>query len=156
MPLQWVDRQSAADELLRTMASIRRSGRRNSERPSELWSLTGAQIELVRLVRRSPGISIADAARQLRLAPNTISTLVRQLCDRGLLHRRVDASDRRVGRLDLSTAIRRKVDDWRDRRVVALSEAMGRLSRKDQRVLVEALPMLAVLAEHLEREEPEG
>ncbi|HEY1635005.1 MAG TPA: winged helix-turn-helix transcriptional regulator, partial [Acidimicrobiales bacterium] len=68
-----------ADELLTNIASIRRAGRRQAGRPVELSSLTGAQLELLRLVRRRPGVSIADAAQELRLAPNTVSTLVRQL-----------------------------------------------------------------------------
>jgi DNA-binding MarR family transcriptional regulator len=139
-----------ADELLTNMASIRRAGRHHAGRPVELSSLTGAQLELLRLVRRRSGVSIADAAQELRLAPNTVSTLVRQLTEGGLMLRRVHGTDRRVARLELSADIRRKVDAWRDRRVLGLSEAIGRLSREDQGSVVAALPLLARLAEHLE------
>ncbi|HEY1634071.1 MAG TPA: MarR family transcriptional regulator, partial [Acidimicrobiales bacterium] len=121
----------------------------------ELSSLTGAQLELLRLVRRRPGVSIADAAQELRLAPNTVSTLVRQLTERGLMLRRVHDTDRRVARLELSADIRRKVDAWRDRRVVGLGESIGRLSPEDQRSMVAALPLLARLAEHLEELGPD-
>jgi DNA-binding MarR family transcriptional regulator len=148
--LRNTDRQRIADELLTAMASIRRSGRRHAGRPVELSSLTGAQLELARLVRRRPGVSIAEAAQELRLAPNTVSTLVGQLTEAGLLLRRVDESDRRVARLELSADIRRKIDAWRDRRVVALDAAIGGLSRRDQRGLVDAVPTLARLAEQLE------
>jgi hypothetical protein len=34
----------------------------------------GPQVELVRVVRRLPGVSVADAAAELRPAPNTVST----------------------------------------------------------------------------------
>jgi DNA-binding MarR family transcriptional regulator len=146
------DRQRLADELLTNMASIRRAGRREAERPVELSTLTGAQLELLRLVRRRPGVSIADAAQDLRLAPNTVSTLVRQLTDEGMILRRVHGSDRRVARLELSADIRRKVDAWRDRRVVGLGDAVGRLPPEDQRSLIDAVPMLARLAEHLEEQ----
>jgi DNA-binding MarR family transcriptional regulator len=139
-----------ADQLLTNIASIRRAGRRQAGRPVELSSLTGAQLELLRLVRRRPGVSIADAAQELRLAPNTVSTLVRHLTEGGLLLRRVHGTDRRVARLELSVDIRRKVDAWRDRRVVGLGEAIGRLSPDDQRSVGAALPLLARLAEHLE------
>jgi DNA-binding MarR family transcriptional regulator len=135
---------------LTNLASIRRAGRRHAGRPVELSSLTGGQLELLRLVRRRPGVSIADAAQELRLAPNTVSTLVRQLTEGGLMIRRVHGADRRVARLELSADIRRKVDAWRDRRVVGLGEAIGRLSPEDEDSVVAALPLLARLAEHLE------
>jgi DNA-binding MarR family transcriptional regulator len=141
-----------ADELLTNMASIRRAGRRHAGRPLELSSLTGAQLELLRLVRRRPGVSIADAAQELRLAPNTVSTLVRQLTEGGMVFRRVCGTDRRVARLELSADIRRKVDAWRDQRVLALGDAIERLSSEDQRCMIEALRVLARLAEHLEEQ----
>ena len=109
-----------ADELLATFASIRRAARRYSSRPVELSSLTGAQLELARLLRRQPGSSIASAAEELRLAPNTVSTLVGELTAAGLLIRRVDPSDRRVARLELARSLERKIDAWRDHRATAL------------------------------------
>jgi DNA-binding MarR family transcriptional regulator len=140
-----------ADQLLATMASIRRAGRRHSGRPVELAQLTGAQLELVLLVRRRSSLSVADAAQELRLAANTVSTLVGQLTEAGLLLRNVDDSDRRVARLELSKGIRQKVDAWRDRRAVALAGAIGSLPAEDQRHLHGALPLLALVAERLER-----
>jgi DNA-binding CsgD family transcriptional regulator len=58
--------------LVAQTARIRRAGRRYSGRPVELSLLTGAQLELVRLVRRRPGLSVADAAQELGLAANTV------------------------------------------------------------------------------------
>lgn len=142
-----------ADDLFGTMAAIRRTSRRLSERPVLLSALTGAQLELVRLVRRRPGLSVADAAEELRLAPNTVSTLVGQLTEAGVLHRLADPADRRVARLELEPETRRKVTAWRDRRVVALASAVGRLSPLDQKVLAEALPALGRLSEAFERQE---
>ena len=94
--------EQAADELLRSLFSIRRTGRRIAGRPTEFASLTGAQLELVRLVRRRPGVSVAEAASELQLAPNTVSTLVRRLTETGIVVRTVDGVDRRVARLDLA------------------------------------------------------
>jgi DNA-binding MarR family transcriptional regulator len=135
-----------ADGLLATLAAIRRAGRRYSTRSS----LTGAQLELARLVRRRPGSSIASAAEELRLAPNTVSTLVGELTAAGLLLRRVDPRDRRVASLELAPALGRKIDAWRDRRATALGEAIRRLD-DDERLRVErALPVLARIADELE------
>ena len=141
---------AAAEELLGALSAIRRALRRYSGRPVELSSLTGAQLELVRLLRRRPGASIADAALELRVAPNTVSTLVRQLSEAGVVARAVDGADRRVARLTLAPAISRKVDAWRDRRFEALGAALASLPREDRDSLAGALPALGLLAEALE------
>jgi DNA-binding MarR family transcriptional regulator len=144
------DERQLASELLTVLASIRRAGRRYSNRPAELAALTGAQLELARLVRRSSGISIASAAEELRLAPNTVSTLVGELTAAGLLVRSVDQADRRVANLTLSPSFGRKIDAWRDRRATAIGEAISRLATKEQRRLEHAMPVLAELADLLE------
>jgi DNA-binding MarR family transcriptional regulator len=147
------DRLTAlADRLLGALSAVRRNGRHHAARPVELAPLTGAQLELVRLVRRHPGTSVADAAAQLRLAANTVSTLVGQLVDEGLLERGIDAADRRVARLQLRPEIRRKVDAWRDRRMLNMAAAISRLSTADRQALARAVPVLERLAGELEEE----
>ena len=144
------DSTTIADQLLATIGAIRRAGRRQSGRPDELSSLPGAQLELVRLLRRRPGVSVAEAASELRLAANTVSTLVGELSEAGLLVRSIDQADRRVARLDLAPEMRRTVERWRDRRVDALAAAFERLSSAERRRLAAALPCLEHLAGSLE------
>jgi DNA-binding MarR family transcriptional regulator len=139
-----------ADAFLAAAASIRRSLRRQAGRPVEFGTLTGSQLELIRLVRRRPGISVADAAKELRLASNTVSTLVGQLIHAGLVVRLIDPSDRRIARLELAEEIRGKVAAWRDRRTVVLGDAIASLAPEDRRHLTRALPILARLADDLE------
>jgi DNA-binding MarR family transcriptional regulator len=139
-----------AGDLLAALSAIRRAVRRHSGRPVELSSLTTAQLELARVVRRSPGISTAGAAEAMRLAPNTVSTLIRDLASAGLLIRRTDPSDRRVARLELTESWKRKIDAWRDRRVTAVDDAINRLSPVDRRRIESALPALERLAWELE------
>jgi DNA-binding MarR family transcriptional regulator len=139
-----------ADELLRSLAAVRRTSRRHAGRPAEWLALTGAQLELARLVRRLPGVSVTDAARELRVAPNTVSTLVRQLVDAGVVVRQADPGDRRVARLDLADDIRKAIDAWRDRRVVALGAALDALPPDDRKRLSELLPLLTRVAVELE------
>lgn len=141
----------AADLLLGQMARIRRAGRRYAGRPAELSLLTGAQLELVKLVRRRPGVSVADAASELGLAANTVSTLVRQLTEMGLIRRRVSDTDRRMARLELSPKISRRVGDWRDRRVTSVATQIAALPDGEQALLVEAVQLLAKVADGLER-----
>jgi DNA-binding MarR family transcriptional regulator len=142
------DAAGIADELLSTMASIRRSGRLVG-RPAELSELTGAQLDLVRLVRRRPGVAVAEAAAELGLAANTVSTLVRQLSNAGLLLRRVDGSDRRIARLELTPETSARVSRFRDLRVALLAAAIAELGAADRRRLEAAVPILGNLAARL-------
>ena len=139
-----------ADELLTALSAIRRATRRSGSRPVELSSLTSAQLELARVVRRNPGVSIAGAAEAMRLAPNTVSTLVGDLVTAGLLVRRTDPFDRRVAQLELTEAWKRKIDAWRDRRVGAVDAAIRRLPADERRRLERALPALVRLGAELE------
>jgi DNA-binding MarR family transcriptional regulator len=145
--------QERADGLLTVMSSIRRSGGLLARRPVELSSLTGSQLDLVRVILRRPGLSVNEAAEELRLAPNTVSTLVRQLTDQNLVIRSSDAVDRRVACLDLTPTMRRKVRAFRDRRLAALVAAMTRLSASEQRSLAGAVTLLDDLAAQLLEEE---
>ncbi len=95
-----------------------------------------------------------QAAEELRLAPNTVSTLVRQLTDENLIIRRVDPLDKRVARLALTPSMQRKVAEFRDRRVAMLDAAMRRLSLADQRRVTGLLAILEQMAEFLQEAGP--
>jgi DNA-binding MarR family transcriptional regulator len=140
-----------ADELLGAMGSIRRSGRRRAGRPEELSHLTGSQLELVRLLRRRPGISVNQVAEELNLAPNTVSTLVGKLVEAGFVVRRCQESDRRVARLELADDLGRKMGAFRDRRMGLLVESMQALPVHDQRRLRGTVGVLLKLLREMER-----
>jgi DNA-binding MarR family transcriptional regulator len=139
-----------AQELLDQMSAIRRTARRVAGNPAVLTDLTGSQLELVRIVRRRPGMSVADAAEELRLAPNTVSTLVGQLADAGIIVRTTDRDDRRVARLALDPLGSSTVVEGYDRRVEALASVLDRLSPNERRRLREAQAVLATVATLLE------
>lgn len=139
-----------AEELFATLGGFRRTARRAAGRPWSVDDLSTAQVELLRLIRRQPAISVADAAAELRLAPNTVSTLVRQLVDRGQLTRTPDADDRRVARLDLTPPARRRVERWRDQRTDLAAHAISRLNADDRAALARALPVIQLLTTQME------
>ena len=85
-----------ASAVLTALGQLRRSIRASAGRPHAASArLTGSQIELMRLARRRPGLSVNDAATELAVAGNTISTLVGQLVQLRLLRRTQDPGDRR-------------------------------------------------------------
>jgi DNA-binding MarR family transcriptional regulator len=138
-----------AEQLLEALGLIRRQARRRVGRPWPLESLTNAQLELVRVVRREPGISVAAAAGELGVAANTVSTLVGSLVENGTLHREPDAQDRRIARLQLTDKSRVRVDRWRDERVAVLSDVLAGLDDADRTAIEGALPALGRLADQL-------
>jgi DNA-binding MarR family transcriptional regulator len=89
--------------------------------------LSEAQVGLLRVVDRQPGISVKEAAGQLRAAPNTVSTLVGELVGAGLLTRTRDPANRRVVRLDLTAAARRRLAAYTARRRAILAAALAGL-----------------------------
>src|SRR5437660_6754292 len=91
-------------------------------------SLPEAQLELMRLVRLEPGLRVQDAAAGLGVAPNTVSTLVKQLTAAGMLERRADRNDGRVTRLFLTRAARARWALRRDRREGVVRAALAQLT----------------------------
>jgi DNA-binding MarR family transcriptional regulator len=142
-----------AEELLAVIGLLRRHLRRVAGRPWPLSSLTASQSELLRLVHRAPGTSVAEAAAELGLVANTVSTLVGRLTEQGLLRRVADPLDRRVARLTLTDLARREIDAWRDRRAARVTEVLDEMGPADLDALRTALPALTGLAERLR---PEG
>jgi DNA-binding MarR family transcriptional regulator len=144
-----------AEELYAAVGLLRRHARRIGGRPfdDQATAPTTAQVELIRLVRRNPELSVADAAAELGLAPNTVSTLVRQLADAGVLERVRDSADGRVVRLRLTPDTRRRVEAWLDRRTAVTARALAELGPDDREALRLALPVLVTVAGALDRQE---
>jgi DNA-binding MarR family transcriptional regulator len=138
-----------AEELFEAVASLRRQVRRTAGRPWPAAALSGAQTDLVRLLRREPGRTVSEAADALGLAPNTVSTLVRQLSDAGMLRRDPDPADRRVARLHLTATARRRIEGWRDRRHELAAQALDRLGPADREALCAAVPAVSRLVDAL-------
>lgn len=149
-----MDETTLAENLLAAMAGLRRRIRRRVateagvERP-----LRGAQTELLRAVEKEPGIGVAAAARSLHLAGNSVSTLVNQLVDDGMLHRHVDPADRRAVRLELTDAASARLELWRRTRTEYVAGRLATLSDVDQKAIAEALPALGRLLTAIEEDD---
>jgi DNA-binding MarR family transcriptional regulator len=140
-----------ADDLFAAVGSLRRHSRRVGGRPLPAGFLSGAEAELVALVRRRPGVCVAEAADELALAPNTVSTLVGQLVCAGVLTRVSDPRDRRFAALTLTASVRELVDRWRDQRACATAGVIGELDGTERADLARALPVIARIAAALSR-----
>ncbi|MFF5018803.1 MarR family winged helix-turn-helix transcriptional regulator [Streptomyces sp. NPDC001165] len=143
--------QELADALVRIQRLIRRRLRGGLPLPR----LSGAEVELLRLVEGRPGIGISEAARALHLAGNSVSTLVNHLVRDGYLIRETDPADRRAARLLLTEAAEQRLGDWQRRRAELVGRHVARLDEADREALRAALPALRKLALTLHEEAEE-
>jgi DNA-binding MarR family transcriptional regulator len=142
--------KAEAAELLAAIGAIRRVARRAVRHSDYAEVLPPARSELLRLTARRPGISVAEAAHELRLAPNSVSTMVSKLSEDGLLSRDRAAADGRSVRLTVTGKGAARIEQWRDVRAELTGRALERLAASDQQAIRAAVPALARLAEQME------
>ncbi|MBV8992481.1 MAG: winged helix-turn-helix transcriptional regulator [Pseudonocardiales bacterium] len=151
-----VEQTVLAEELMTTMAALRRLIRRRV--PTETCGppLRGAHVELLQVIKKQPGIGIASAGRALHLAANSVSTLVNQLIDIGMLERQTAPNDRRAARLWLTDTATQRLAAVRQVRVDLVANGVAGLSGADRQALTDALPALRALLAALDVDEGKG
>ncbi|MFC5667965.1 MarR family winged helix-turn-helix transcriptional regulator [Kitasatospora misakiensis] len=134
------------EEFSTLLVGIQRLVRRRLREGLTEPRLRGAQVELLRLVADFPGLRVSDAAAELCLAGNSVSTLVNQLVTLGLLRREVDPVDRRAALLYVTGEAVERLAAWRARREALVGEVVAGLSAEDRAALAAALPALRGVA----------
>jgi DNA-binding MarR family transcriptional regulator len=134
------------------LADVSRLVRRDLRPDPPGRPLSPAQAEVLLLVRTSPGIRVSAAAGELRLAANSVSTLVRQLTGLGLMTREPDPRDARAALLHVTPAGAERLHGWEERRAGLYRAQWARLAAADRSALEAALPALRRLAANLHEE----
>lgn len=151
-----MDEETFPEELADAFVGIQRLLRRRLRAGLTVPRLRGAEVELLRLVEARPGIGVSDAAKELYLAGNSVSTLVNQLVRDGHLVRETDPADRRAARLLLTEKAEARLRGWKQRRIALVGRNVARLDAADQEALRAALPALRTLAVNLHEEAEES
>ena len=142
--------QSPADVhsagLPESIARLRRAMRRAARTAEPAKTFTVAQLELLSCLAEHPGSRPGELARMLRLAPNTITTLMNALAPHELISRTPAPDDRRAVAMRLTDAGERAVRDWQSTNAAILAAAVAALSPAQQRLLGRAVPALDALA----------
>jgi DNA-binding MarR family transcriptional regulator len=124
---------------------------RSSIRADYPWeSLPMAQIELLQTLAERDGARIGELAALLRLAPNSVSTLVVQLTDAGLVRRGTDPADRRAARVSITDSGRERLDGWERAHERRISAALSALTPDERDRVAAALPALNALVNALD------
>jgi DNA-binding MarR family transcriptional regulator len=141
-----------ADTLLPAVGAVRRLLRRLAGpvvTTGTSREISTSQREVLAMVGKRAGGSVAEVADELGLAPNSVSTIVTQLVAAGLLVRDTDPRDRRVGRLTLTPQAQSALDSARARRRGVLHEALDRLTPHQVADLAAGIDALEALADEL-------
>lgn len=147
-----VGQDALPEELAGALVGVHRLTRRRLRAGLTAPRLRGAEVELLRLVEARPGIGISEAAKELYLAGNSVSTLVNHLVRDGYLIRETDPADRRAARLLPTDAALKRLRDWQERRAELLDRHLAELPEADREALRAAVPALRRLAESLRQE----
>ena len=128
-----------------TVARLRRAMRRAARGADPGNTLSVAQLEPLSCLAENPGARPGQLARQLRLAPNSVTTLINGLTARAMITRTSGSTDRRTVTLGLTDAGTSAVREWQALNAAILRTAMASLHPGWQHLLSAALPALEEL-----------
>jgi DNA-binding MarR family transcriptional regulator len=144
------DEVTGDPELADVVARLRRAMRRAWRVADAGNPLSVAQLELLTSLGENPGARPGQVARALRLAPNSVTTLVNGLRSRGLVTSADGVGDRRAVHLTLTAAGEEAVRGWQATNAGILRDALRDLTDESRRALADLLPVLGDLVEAIE------
>ncbi|GAJ86299.1 putative MarR family transcriptional regulator [Nocardia brasiliensis NBRC 14402] len=144
--------QETADRLDRILGPLRRVLGRYIRRTGEVTDVSESQVELLRALPEHGTIGPRLVAERMRVAPSTVSNLVKGLAQAGLVERVSNPDDFRAVGLSLTPASREILDRYNQLGSTALARALQQLSAREQQALQRALPVLEKLVAVLEAE----
>ena len=149
---EWDMSDAAGDlELADVVARLRRAMRRAWRVEDEGNPLSVAQLELLTSLQENPGARPSQIARALRLAPNSVTTLVNGLQRLGLVARAEGTNDRRTVRLTLTATGEERVRRWQAINAGIVRYAVAELGEDSRNALTGLLPALRELVEAIDR-----
>ena len=143
--IQHDDRIRVEAALSDVVARLRRAMRRAARAIDVTSTLSVAQLELLSCLAENPRARPSQLARELRLAPNSVTTLVNGLSKQDMITRSDGGRDRRTVSLTLTAAGTEAVRTWHTTNAEILGAALDDLHPGWQHLLTAALPALREL-----------
>ncbi len=113
-------------------------------------------MELLRVLQDGSPVPMREVTTRLRLAPSTVSNLVRNLSGSGLVKRRASGTDLRSAELVASPKALTLLGRYDEASRTAVHDALAELNAADRKAVENALPALQRLVASLENPEREG
>jgi DNA-binding MarR family transcriptional regulator len=146
-------RWSLTADLAKVLARIGRGLRYHTRAAREALDVTHSEGELLRLLDRRPAIRVHEAALELGVASNSVSTLVKQLSRAGLVQRTADPLDGRAACLQLTPLAREWVTRVGNAREDVIARALASLDEADRGAIAAAVPAMGRLSKAISRSE---
>src|SRR5438105_8848631 len=137
--------EPSAALLSKAFGRISRALRYRTRAAHEALGVTDSESELLRLLRRQPGIRVQDAANELSIASNSVSTLVKGLARMGMVERTADPLDARAAQLRITPHADAWLKQMGSTREEAVARALETLQTDQREALEQALPALQKL-----------
>ncbi|MFE9374233.1 MarR family winged helix-turn-helix transcriptional regulator [Streptomyces sp. NPDC006711] len=139
-----------ASDFSRLLGPLRRAVLRSTRGAAGLPDLPEAQIELLRALAAEGSLGARVVADRLRIAPSTVSNLVKTMVASGLVERAADRADQRAVVLTPTPAALDLLDRYDRASTAALEGALAALPAADRDTLRDALPVLRRLVRELD------
>lgn len=139
-----------ASDLSQLLGPLRRAVLRSTRGAADLPDLPEAQIELLRALAAEGSLGTKVVADRLRIAPSTVSNLVKTMVASGLVERAADRADQRAVILTPTPAALDLLDRYDRASTAALEGALAALPAADRAALRDALPVLRRLVRELD------
>lgn len=146
-------RDPLTPELAHVLARINRGLRYRTRAARASLDVTHSEAELLRLVKRRPGVRVHDAALELGIASNSVSTLVKALTRAHLLDRVSHPQDGRAACLHLTPQAAEWLTQVGNAREEVIDRALATLEHADRTALSAAIPALGRFAAAVSRSE---
>ena len=138
-----LSRKTVAADLRPVLLRLARGLRRETEQ----LGVTASQATLLWLVKRSPGLSLAELAAEEGISPPALSGHIDRLEKVGLIERQRSSEDRRRVGLRLTDEGERLLRRVRARRTTWLAGRLGSLTPDELETIAAAVPALRRLVE---------
>jgi len=138
-----LSRKTVAADLRPVLLRLARGLRRETEQ----LGVTASQATLLWLVKRSPGLSLAELAAEEGISPPALSGHIDRLERAGLIERQRSSEDRRRVGLRLTDVGERLLRRVRARRTTWLAGRLGSLTPDELETIAAAVPALRRLVE---------
>jgi DNA-binding MarR family transcriptional regulator len=146
----WAEVASLEAHRLTEVVTQLRRALRASVRADIPWeSLPMAKVELLQALTEMAPARIGDLAEHLHLANSTVSGLIAQMIDSGLVNRGVDPADRRAAVVSLTKTGHAQLVEWEDAHTRRIGAALAHLSATDRAAIGTALRALGRLTQLL-------
>lgn len=111
-------------------------------REDEEAGMSASRLSALSVIVFAGPISLADLAAAEHVRPPTMSRIVENLVQDGLVTREADPADRRMVSIAATDAGRAVLDDGRSRRVHAISGRLEKLADSERRALFRGLELM--------------